>query len=225
MSSLKKIAYFDDDKSNLNFYRDLLDDHFKVETFQNPFSYVEGIQPDLSAIIIDVLMPGMDGHELHAKIKEHSQYNKCPILFISADLSEEVKIKSLGLGGTDFLQRMMKKEELVLRLNNKINYFSENRTIFQLSSLKVDLAELKVTLMNKVVDVTLTELKILKLLIKNHPEITPREEICSCVWPGQIVQSTTLNTHLTNIRAKTQGWDFELASVKLKGLQLIQKIK
>ncbi len=225
MKPLHKIAYFDDDKENLNFYSELLVDKYKVETFQNPFHYEAGIQPDLSAILIDVLMPGMDGHELFMKIKDHPNYNNCPIIFISADNSEEIKMKSLDFGCTDFLHRIMKKEELVLRLNNRISSFHNSRTIFQLSNLKVDISELKVYLSGKLVDVTLTELKIIKMLIKNFPQVTSREDITTHVWPGMSVQATTINTHLTNIRAKTSKWNYELVSIKQKGIQLVEKEK
>lgn len=218
-----KIAYFDDDVSNLKLYSNFLSNEFKLDLFHNPHSYKEAINGSYSAILIDVYMPGMDGLELYDKIKSHPEYNQCPVLFISSDVSDEIKCKTLASGGADFIQRLMKEEEMLLRLKNRVKSFQENQNIFNLGSVKLNLSELKVYLNSKCVDVTLIELKILKVLIKSYPALITREELCKEVWPDQFVQSSTLNTHLSNLRGKFKDWEFEMSSVKMKGIQIVEK--
>lgn len=220
---MTKIAFFDDEAANLEFYKDMLSREFAVDTFQNPYSYKQALKNEYSAIIIDVLMPGLDGLQLYQEILKHDDYNHCPILFISADGSEETRLKSLNVGGIDFIQKMMKQEEVILRLRNKISYFQSNRTQYRLGSVKLDTKELKVYFKDKLLDLTLIELKLLKYLIKHHPQLSSREDICQFIWPDQYVQQTTLNTHLSNLRNKLADWEFEIVSVKFKGIQLAAK--
>jgi DNA-binding response OmpR family regulator len=223
MNSRHRIALFDDEQANLALYKEMLSADFEVETFQNPFSYRTALKKPYSAIVIDVLMPGMDGIQLYREILKHEDYNHCPILFISADASEEVRFRSLNEGGIDFLQRMMKKEEICIRLRNKISFFEINRSVYKLGSLKLNTKELKVFLKERSVDVTLIELKILKFLIANCCSLRTREEVCQFVWPDQIVQQPTLNTHLSNLRNKFVDWEFDILSIKNKGIQLVPK--
>lgn len=221
--NLPRVAYFDDDVENLKLYKTLFANDLHLDLINDPFSYNEIINGSYSAILIDMHMPGMDGLELFQMIKKHPEYNQCPVLFISTDLSEEIKFKTISSGGVDFLERMMKKEELLLRLKNKINFFQHHKNIFILGSMKLNLSELKVYLSSCAIDVTLTELKILKLLVKKFPEIVSREDLWKDVWPGQVAHSSTLNTHLSNLRNKFRDWEYDITSIKLKGVQLAVK--
>ena len=221
--NLPRVAYFDDNVDNLKLYETLLSNDFHLDLITNPFSYKEVINGSHSAILIDLHMPGMDGIELHQMIKLHPDYNQCPVLFISTDLTEELKFKTISSGGVDFFERRIKKEEVLLRLTNKINFFQHHKNIFILGSLKLNLSELKIYLKSKTVDVTLTELKILKLLVKKFPEIVSRDELWNDVWPGQSAHSSTLNTHLSNLRSKFKDWEYDITSIKMKGIHLLRK--
>lgn len=221
--NLPKIAYFDDDVANLKLYENLLSNDFHMDLFNNPLNYKEVINGSYSAILIDMHMPEMDGIELFKMIQKHPEYNHCPVLFISADLTEEIKFKTIYSGGVDFLDRMMKKEEMLFRLKNKINFFQYHKNIFILGTLKLNLSELKIYLKSQVVDVTLTELKILKLLVKKFPEVVSREVLWNDIWPGQVAHSSTLNTHLSNLRSKFKDWEYDITSVKMKGIHLMRK--
>lgn len=223
MLTLPKVAYFDDDVANLSFYKQILGDEFSIQTFQNSLKFAEVIDSSFSAILIDVMMPGMDGFELYQEIRKHPKYNGCPILFITADNSDEIRYKSIEIGGHDYLNRMMKRDELILRIQNRINFFHENRRLYHLGKVKIDTASLKVFFEEVLIDLTMIELKVLKTLVTKYPDIISRESLCQEVWPDQQVQSTTLNTHLYNLRVKFADWDYDIQSVKSRGIQLALK--
>lgn len=223
MNALPKIALFDDDEANIQLYKRQLKDHFQVIGLQNPHAFADVIKDDLSAVIIDVLMPTMDGLELYRRMIEHKQYNGCPIIFISASESEDVMRNALGIGAHDFLTRQMKSSELISRITNKISFHQTHKTIYQLGNVRINLTEFKVYSSDRPVDVTLTELKIMKYLISRYPNLSTRDEINNDVWPGLKVMPTTLNTHLSNLRNKFMDWEYEINIIKTKGVELVFK--
>jgi DNA-binding response OmpR family regulator len=223
MSHLPRVVLFDDDVSNLNLYQNYFQDHFSVKGFQNPHTYELALQEDLSAVVIDVLMPVMDGVDLYTKIQIHPHYNGCPLIFISSSGSDEIMLKALKIGGQDFLNKSMKKDEMISRINNKIESFRKNRHIFRLGNVKVNTSELKAYYANEKMELTLTEMRIMKFLIREYPRLSTREEINQEVWPDQKVLPTTLNTHLSNLRNKFPKWEYEIQCIKSKGIELVLK--
>lgn len=217
------IALFDDDASNLRLYSNFFTNHFEVKIYQNPFLFKEALKEDVSAILIDVLMPMMDGPTLFSELKKDTDYNGCPVIFLSGSASGEVLSTALNAGGQDFISRAMTKDEMVLRVKNKVEFFRQNRSIFKLGNVKISSNELKAFYKGNPIDLTLTELKILKFLIKSYPSLSTRDEINNEVWTGQKVMPTTLNTHLSNLRSKFPAWEYDIINIKGKGVQVCQK--
>ena len=106
---MPKVFFFDDDESNLRIYNKYFDDRFIGKGIQNPHHYKEALVDDVSAILIDVIMPIMSGIELYDIIKSDPHYNGCPIIFISGSSSEEAKLNAINIGAQDFLTRMFSK--------------------------------------------------------------------------------------------------------------------
>lgn len=218
-----RVVLFDDDVHNLKLYTDYLCGSFECHKFMNPFDYENALELNPDIIILDVMMPLLDGPALYKKIIESVKYNGCPILFISASHADEVLMSALKSGGQGFLSRSMNQEEIVYRVRNTIDYFKENRNIFRLGEVKVDMKNLKVFENENCVDLTLTELKLLKTLLTRHPLHMTREEITEEIWPGLKVQSNTLNTHLSNLRGKFSKWSYEIQHIKNHGIVLVPK--
>lgn len=217
-----KVILFDDDVANLHLYKGYLSD-YECITFMNPFDFEKALDLNPEIIILDVNMPLMSGPELYQKIIKHQQYNGCPIIFISASTSDETLLKALAEGGQDFLSRAMSQQQIVYRIRNLIEYFKASRSVFKLAEVKIDMKSLKAYENDTIVELTLTELKILKELLINHPKNLTRKEITEAIWPGLKVQDNTLNTHVSNLRGKFERWSYEIQHIKNLGLQLCPK--
>lgn len=217
------IVLVDDDSSNLDLYESYFTAEYSCEKIINPFSFEKALEKNPVLIIIDVFMPLMDGPTLYQKIIDHPKYNGCPVLFISASESDDTLIKALRAGGQGFLCRSMNPEEIRIRARNKIEYFKSNRSTFTLGEVKLDIKNLRVYENEDVVELTLTEMKLLKTLLVNYPNQLTREEMNQLVWPGLVVQSNTLNTHLCNLRAKLSKWSYEIQHIKNQGILLIKR--
>lgn len=218
-----KVILFDDDISNLNLYKSYLSDHYNCISFMNPFEYEKAIENNPEIIILDVMMPLLTGPRVYQKIIQHPHYNGCPILFISASNSDETILGALSEGGQGFLSRSMGQQEILYRIRNQIDYFKANRSVFKLAEVKIDMKSLKAYENESVVDLTLTELKILKELLIKHPKNLTRKEMVDAIWPGLKVQDNTLNTHVSNLRGKFERWSYEIQHIKNHGFHLCLK--
>lgn len=94
---------------------------------EEAFSRLEEEQVDL--ILMDVLMPGVDGFELAKQLKEHSDYQEIPIIFLTALNTSTDVIKGFQLGGDDFISKPFNKEELLVRIRYQLNMLEAKRTI------------------------------------------------------------------------------------------------
>jgi DNA-binding response OmpR family regulator len=223
MITLPKVFFFDDDESNLKLYSKNFEFSFLLKCLQNPHHFKEALQGDTCAILIDLIMPVMGGVELYDVIKADPHYNGCPIIFISGTSSEEGKLNAINIGAQDYLTRTMSKDEMISRITNKIEFFKKNRHLFRLGNVKVNTSELKAYYANEKMELTLTEMRIMKFLMREFPKLSTREEINQEVWPDQKVLPTTLNTHLSNLRNKFPEWEYEIQFIKSKGIELVLK--
>ncbi len=219
------IAYIDDNDLNLDCIRTVLDDEFEVKTFERPEAFLAQFPASsYAAILVDIHMPVMDGFTLYEKIIEHHHYNGCPILFISSDESDSARIKSFVLGAVDFLNRDIRPEELIARIKSKIQFFEKHRSIIEFTNLRINLTLLKGYLGEKELPLTFIEFKILSLLLRNHPEVVAKDVLRREVWRSDHVLDATIYTHVSNLNSKLASWDFEVNSLKARGVQLMKKV-
>lgn len=126
-----KILVVDDIPANVLLLKMMLEQSgFGVLTAQGAeeaFSRLEEEQVDL--ILMDVLMPGVDGFELAKQLKEHSDYQEIPIIFLTALNTSTDVIKGFQLGGDDFVSKPFNKEELLVRIRYQLNMIEAKRTI------------------------------------------------------------------------------------------------
>lgn len=202
------VLYFDDQIQNIEAFKEVLADNFKVVGSTDAMAYsalLESHHPH--AILLDVHMPIIDGHNLYKKISQHPLYNGCPVIFISGDQSDENKIKSYEGGGIDFLPRDLKIEEIAIRLTNKIKFFLQMSTNLELGNLQLDIKSMKATIDNKTIDLTLLELRLLSHILRTYPNSPSRQSLIQSVWGSDSVKPGTINTHLTNLKPKIETWD------------------
>jgi two-component system alkaline phosphatase synthesis response regulator PhoP len=220
-----RIAYIDDNISNLDCIKLIFSTNFEVETFNRPELFLNTYDsaPTYTAIMVDIHMPTIDGFSLYEKIVEHRNYNGCPILFISGDDSDATRIKSFSLGAVDFLNRHMAAEEMIARVNSKIQFFKKHRSVIEFGNMRINLTLLKCLVDSKEIGLTFIEFKLLCQLIMNYPEIIQKEQLTLHVWSTGKVLDATIYTHVSNLNGKLQAWDHEIVGVKNKGFKVSKR--
>lgn len=163
-------------------------------------------QPDL--IILDIMMPGIDGFEVCRAIRDDVL---CPVIFLSARQSETDKIRGLTLGGDDYitkpfgLHELMAKIEANLRRERRSQYLNaENkRSKLYFEKLCLDMRERTVRVDGKDIELTKREYDIVELLALHAGQVFSREQIYEKVWGFDSEgNSSTVVERIKKIRAK-----------------------
>lgn len=119
-----KILVVDDEADNLMIFREYLNSagYINVTTIANPSDGLALIQKnEFDLILLDIMMPQIDGFEVMAKIKKMEPLKKCQILVLTANQDDDVKIRALNEGAQDFLSKPFLEEELLCRVRNLLN--------------------------------------------------------------------------------------------------------
>jgi two-component system, sensor histidine kinase and response regulator len=137
-SEQKKIIIVDDMPDNLSALRDTLKEMYQVypcHSAAKMFELLEHINPDL--ILLDVIMPDMDGYEAIKKLK-NSQYNEIPVIFLTSVNDSQSELKSLELGAIDYIRKPFVTPLLLQRIKTHLAIMEQQVEIKQLLKLKTE---------------------------------------------------------------------------------------
>lgn len=205
-----QIVYFDDQAQNIELYKLLLKEDFNIAGFTETANFSEILkQHKPHGILLDLHMPTQDGLVLYDKIIQSENYNGCPVFFISGDISEDKRLKSLQLGAVDFFERTISEKELRLRLMNKIKMFLQGPVLIDIGNLQLNSESFNILLAGKQSDLTLIETRILIYLIKAIPEAVDKNDLMLKIWGPECTKGK-INVHLSNMKAKLWNWDHEI---------------
>jgi len=211
----------DDLLSNLELYCEALADHFHVFPFTEPLQALEqaeAIKPDL--ILLDCIMPKLNGHVVLEKIK--NIYPKLPVIMISGFRLEENLIKAMDMLVDDFIFKPVMMDELVARIENKINkskhVFIESQEVkMHSSNISFNDEEFEVVFENEKFKLKNKEYKLLKYLVARKDQLVSREEIFSNIWEDICVSPATLDTHICQLRKKLENHGDKIVTRKNTG--------
>ena len=180
---------------------------------------------DYDAIVLDLMLPGMDGIKLCQKLREEAR-NKIPVIMLTARDTLDDKLAGLATGADDYLVKPFAIKELEARLHALIrrNRGELTQEILSVGDLTVDTATLSV--MRSGQDLTLTPiaLKILTVLMRASPAVVSRTDLERKVWGDVLPDSDALKSHLYSLR-KVIDKPFEQAllhTIQGRGYKIIE---
>lgn len=206
------ILLVEDEKNLLSVIRLNLEmEGYKVVPFDDGSQAWEKFRSgNYSLIILDVMLPGMDGFELCTNIRKVDK--QTPILFLTARGAPEDRIAGLKMGADDYLVKPFHLEELLLRVKGllKRNMHSEKSSqtnIYTFGNNKVNFLTFEIiTREGKKMEITKKEIDLLKLLIERKNEVVPREIILEQVWGYETAPSTrTVDNYMVAFRKYFEG--------------------
>lgn len=205
--SKKKIALVDDEVDILDFLGYNLEKAgYKVATYNNGEALLNGISdfgPDL--VILDIMMPGMNGVEVCQKLRDNRKYEDTPIAFLTARGEDETHIQALESGGDDFIQKPVRPKVFIARIKSLLKRSGKKRekAILKFDDLIIDQNAMTVQLKKKKVDLVKKEFQLLFLLAGRPGKVFSRDEILSQVWGTDvIVGDRTIDVHVRKLREK-----------------------
>lgn len=161
---------------------------------------------EISLIILDIMLPGMDGFEVCRNIKQENRLKNIPIIMLTAKGEEVDRIVGLELGVDDYIVKPFSPRELVLRVKAILRRGKIQETtkdVLTAGIITVDIARHKVTVENEEINLTPREFKLLVILIERYARVQSREALLSQVWDiHSNVYTRTVDTHIKRLRQK-----------------------
>lgn len=195
---------------------DLLEKTLNIEGYHNIIKITNGlsaintckeIQPDI--IILDVMLPDMDGYEVCKQIR---RFSHCPILFLSSKNDELDKILGLAIGGDDYVTKPFSPKELVYRIKAQLrrteykqSSSSTNDYSIKIGELIIDPNGCRVMKGNKEIELTAREFEILQYLAENKGRVISRERLYETIWKEDSFGcDNTIMVHIRHLREKIE---------------------
>ena len=164
---------------------------------------------DYALIVLDVMLPEMDGFALCGRIRAASAAQ--PVLFLTARSEEDEKVMGLELGADDYMTKPFSLRELTARVRTILRRVEAvqdgaRRAALRYGDLVVDLDRREVTLKEQPVDLTRTEFNLLAVFAEHPGRAYRRQELLDLVWGTDYAgYSATVNTHINRLRSKIEG--------------------
>ena len=157
-------------------------------------------------VILDVMLPGKDGWQVCRQIREKSDV---PILMLTAREEEFDRVLGLSLGADDYVikpfspRELMARIKAILRRTRPQSVMDEN--ILIQGDLKMNSVKHKVTLNQRTIDLTISEYKVLQVLMASPGRVFTREELLNRLYPdGEIVVDRVIDVHIGKLRQKIE---------------------
>ena len=205
-----RILIVDDDPDIRNILNLLLRREYETAEAANGRDAVAYMQDhrDTDLIILDVMMPGMDGIETCEKIRE---FSNVPILFLTAKSAERDRLAAYQSGGDDFLSKPVSQPELLAKVKSLLRRYQEYRgkpasSVWNFGNLEVDLGTRMVRNAGETVPLTDTEYSILECLVNNRGRTVTTQELYETVWNEKFLPGSgnTIMVHVLNLRRKIE---------------------
>jgi len=161
---------------------------------------------NVDLVILDIMLPGMNGLEVCRKIKQDKEKAGIPIVMLTAKGEEVDRIVGLELGADDYMVKPFSPRELILRIKGilkRAEPAEEEADVLETGNIKIDISRHKVTVGGKEITLTQMEFKLLTTLIKRSGRVQSRERLLDDVWDiASDVTTRTVDTHIKRLREK-----------------------
>lgn len=211
MSEMSKILIIEDETS----IAELEKDYLELSNFEVTIAYdgnegtARALDEDFDLIILDLMLPGMDGFDICKLIREKKN---TPIIMVSAKKDDIDKIRGLGLGADDYMTKPFSPSELVARVKAHLARYKRLTTvgmpeneIIEIRSLKIDKTARRVYIDGEEKSFTTKEFDLLTFLAQHPNHVFSKEELFKEIWEMESVGDiATVTVHIKKIREKIE---------------------
>ena len=159
-----------------------------------------------SLIVLDLMLPGMSGFDVLAKLREDENTAGMPVLMLTARKEEPDRIRGLELGADDYLTKPFSPQELVLRVGailRRLGSAGEQSDVIQIGAIRIDRSAHRVAVDGHEIELTPTEFKLLLTLAERRGRVQARAHLLETVWDAAPeIQTRTVDMHIQRLRTK-----------------------
>ncbi|MGO1370528.1 MAG: response regulator [Senegalia sp. (in: firmicutes)] len=205
----KKILVVDDEENIVELIKyNLKNNGYDIITaFDGEEAYIKAIKENPDLILLDIMLPMLDGIEVCKKLKKNKQTENIPIIMLTAKTEETDKVLGLEIGADDYITKPFNIRELIARVkavlrrvNSKDN---TEKSIIKAGNIIIDTESYQVKADEKIIDLTLKEFELLKLLSQNKGKVLSRNYLLDKIWGYDFYGETrTVDVHIRHLRKK-----------------------
>ncbi len=221
----EKILIVEDEKDIVK----MLDYNLKKEGFRTISVYdgedaldsANREHPDL--ILLDLMLPGMDGLEVCKALKKENKTASIPIIMLTAKGQESDKVVGLELGADDYITKPFSPRELIARIKAVLRRVKDKEKLpelLRIGDLTIDFSKIQVSVKEKPVELTSKEYELLKILINSKGRVLSRDYLLDTIWGFDHaieIQTRTVDVHVRTLRKKLKSEARRIVTVKNYG--------
>lgn len=179
---VKKILLVEDDKKISELVKQSLvnEGYFVDQSFDGESGYYKIIEDQPDLVILDIMMPKMNGYKVCAKVREIGVTT--PIIMLTAKSGEYDVEEGLDTGANDYLRKPFSTVELLARIRKLLETSGHEKALLEFQDLKIDLNARKVTSKDLEIELTKQELDLLAFLVMNNGNIVTKNELLEEIW-------------------------------------------
>lgn len=214
-----KVLIVEDDEAIANLlYMDLSDEGYECTCVYDGKAAADLLEetPDFDFILLDVMLPEIDGYEL----MEYIRPMEIPVIFLTAKGAVNDRIKGLRLGADDYIVKPFQSSELLARMEAVLRRYGRDKKELVFADVTVNLSCRQAFQNGREVDLTVKEFDLLVELMQNKNVAQYRDKLYERVWKEPFLGDTrTLDTHIQRLRKKL-GWESYIKTVFRIGYRL-----
>ena len=208
---MSKILIVEDEVAIAELEKDYLElSGFEVEVVhQGDVGLLRALKEEFALIILDLMLPGVDGFEICRKIRETKN---TPIIIVSAKKDDIDKIRGLGMGADDYMTKPFSPSEMVARVKAHLARYERlissgmpNNDVIEIRGIKIDKTARRVWINGEETNFTSKEFDLLTFLAQNPNHVYTKEELFQEIWDMESIGDiATVTVHIKKIREKIE---------------------
>ena len=181
--------------------------------------------PDVDAIVLDVMLPGMSGFEIAKKLRGRVETETIPILFLTAKTEESDQLEGLEAGGDTYLKKPVSPQVVLANIRAVLRRTgTEESKTLSVAGLMIYEDEYRATLDGDDLGLTLTEFELLRYLVRHPRKAFTRQQLLETIWKdAMMVTERTVDAHIKNLREKLGDFAKHIQTVRGVGYRFVEE--
>ncbi len=185
---------------------------------------LEKITSEMDLILLDIMLPGLDGYEVCKRLRSRVETETIPIIFLTAKIEEEDQVKGLMLGADAYLTKPVSNRVILAQVKAVLRRsgVEESKTL-TVDNLTIYEDEYRASLEGKDLGLTLTEFELVRYLVRHPRKAFTRQQLLETIWKdAMMVTERTVDAHIKNLREKLGPFARHIQTVRGVGYRFVQ---
>lgn len=198
---------------------------FNVLTASDGDEALQKAQQGVDLLVLDVMLPGLDGFEVAKRLRGRVETETVPILFLTAKTEEKDQIEGLMSGGDAYLMKPVSPQVVLANARAILRRAgTEESRILQVANLTIYEDEYRATLHGEDLGLTLTEFELLRYLVRHPRKAFTRQQLLETIWKdAMMVTERTVDAHIKNLREKLGEFAKHIQTVRGVGYRFVEE--